>query len=49
MSWENYGNLGELDHIIPLKYNNPSVNQIIKRFHYTNVQALYTIKNKNQI
>ena len=45
MSWENYGNLWQIDHKIPLKYNKPTTDEIINRFHYTNTQALYTSEN----
>ena len=46
MTWQNFGNLWEIDHRIPLKYNNPTVNEVVQRFHYTNTQALYTTENQ---
>lgn len=45
MSWDNHGTYFELDHIIPIMYNNPTVEQIKERFHYTNVQPLKKEQN----
>lgn len=39
-TWNNYAVLWEIDHIIPLKYNNPSTDEIIERLKYTNLQPL---------
>lgn len=47
MSWENYGEW-EVDHIVPLKYNNPSLKEIIKILHYTNTQPLWTSENRSK-
>lgn len=47
MSWDNYGEW-EIDHIIPIKYNNPSLNDIIERLHYTNTQPLWKDKNMSK-
>jgi hypothetical protein len=44
MSWDNFGDW-HIDHIIPLKYNNPTIEQVIKRLHYTNTQPLWKIDN----
>jgi len=35
MSWDNHGKW-HIDHIIPLKYNNPTIEETIERLHYTN-------------
>jgi hypothetical protein len=40
MSWENYGSFWHIDHIIPIMYENPSVEQVIERLHYLNTQPL---------
>jgi hypothetical protein len=44
MSWENHGEW-EIDHIVPIKYNNPSLKEIIVRLHYTNTQSLWKEEN----
>ena len=45
MNWENHGKIWHIDHIIPLKYNNPSIEEVIERLHYTNTQPLYASEN----
>ena len=47
MSWDNYG-LWEIDHIIPLKYEDPDMDETIKRLHYTNTQPLWKEKNMSK-
>lgn len=45
MSWENYGMYGwHIDHIIPLCSANDE-NELIKLFHYTNLQPLWAEDN----
>ena len=44
MSWDNHGEW-HIDHIIPLKYNKPTIEQTIKRLHYTNTQPLWASDN----
>ena len=48
MSWDNYGKW-QIDHIIPIKYKKhgkvPSLDRIIKRLHYTNLQPLWAEDN----
>ena len=45
MNWDNYGDW-HIDHIIPLKYDNPSLDEVIERLHYTNTQPLSASDNK---
>ena len=45
MTWANYGSLWHIDHIIPLKYNKPNIDEIIARLHYTNTQPMLAIDN----
>lgn len=44
MSWDNYGQW-EIDHIVPVKYNNPTMNDVISRLHYTNTQPMWKDDN----
>lgn len=44
MNWDNYGEW-HVDHIIPIKYNNPSMEEIIERLHFTNTQPLWSSDN----
>jgi len=45
MSWDNYGTDWQIDHIIPIKYDNPSLEDVIERLHYTNTQPLHATEN----
>lgn len=45
MSFDNYGEW-EIDHIIPLMYNNPTEEEIIERLHYSNTQPLWAEDNR---
>ena len=45
MTWENYGEW-HIDHIIPLKYQSPTIEETISRLHYTNTQPLWAAENR---
>ena len=40
-----YGSVWDIDHIVPLKYENPTLEEIIERLHYTNTQPLWKRDN----
>lgn len=44
MTWENHGEW-HIDHIIPLKYQNPTIEEVIDRLHWTNTQPLWAAEN----
>ena len=44
MTWENYGQW-HIDHIVPLKYGTPTVEEMVERLHYTNTQPLWASEN----
>jgi len=48
MTWSNMGKNGwEIDHIVPLaSFNFSKKNNLMKAFHYTNTQPLWSIENK---
>ena len=53
MSWDNYGRSSgdvywEIDHIIPINYENPTVDNVIERMHYTNCQPMWAEENRNK-
>ncbi len=51
MSWENYGKSSsqtrrwQIDHITPIKYGNPTLEEVIERLHYTNTMPLWHDEN----
>ena len=45
MSWENHGQW-HIDHITPLNYGNPTIEEQIKRLHWTNTQPLWRTDNR---
>ena len=47
MTWENYGEW-HIDHIIPLKYNNPTIEEIIERLNYENLQPMWASENMSK-
>jgi hypothetical protein len=44
MTWANQGDW-HIDHIIPLKYNNPTLEDVIERLHFVNTQPLWAAEN----
>ena len=47
MTWDNHGEW-HIDHIIPLKYGKPSLEETIKRLHWTNTQPLWAVENMSK-
>ena len=45
-TWDNYGEIWEMDHIIPIGYNNPTKEEVIERLSFENVQPLSKKENK---
>jgi hypothetical protein len=49
MTWEAYGRgdggCWEIDHVVPLRYGNPSVAEVFTRLHYTNTLPLMRVEN----
>ena len=45
MTWENYGAVWDIDHIVPIKYQNPTIEEVIERLHYKNTQPLWKKDN----
>ena len=44
MNWDNHGEW-HIDHIIPIKYQNPSLEDTIERLHWSNTQPLWAYDN----
>ena len=47
-TWQNFGKLWNLDHDTPINYNNPTIEEVFQRFHYTNVQVLSVHDNSSK-
>jgi hypothetical protein len=45
MTWDNYGTLWHIDHIIPITYGAPTIEEVAARLHYTNTQPMYASDN----
>ena len=45
MSWDNYGTIWHIDHIVPIKYKNPTLEEVMERLHFSNTQPLRATKN----
>lgn len=48
MMWDNWGVVWELDHKIPISFDDPTPEEMIKRFHFTNIQPLWTELNRSK-
>ena len=46
MTWDNYGQIWDIDHIVPLTYAKND-EEMYKLCHYTNLQPMYTLENRN--
>ncbi len=46
MSWENYGTVWHMDHIIPCAAFEPTIEEMKKCWHYTNIQPLFVEDNR---
>jgi hypothetical protein len=44
-TWDNYGSYWHIDHITPLKYEEPSLEELFERLHFTNTQPLLATDN----
>lgn len=44
MTWENHGEW-HIDHLIPLLYENPTLEEVKKRLHYTNTHPMWGSEN----
>lgn len=44
MTWDNRGKW-HIDHIVPVKYGDPTPEEVIARLHYTNLQPLWAEEN----
>ena len=47
MSLENFGEW-HIDHKTPLKYNKPSLEQVVQRLHYTNMEPMWASENMSK-
>jgi hypothetical protein len=48
MNWDNYGTVWEIDHIVPIKYQNPTIEEVEQRLHYKNTQPLWAKLNASK-
>ena len=44
MTWDNYGEW-EIDHIVPVMYQTPTLEDVVERLHWTNTQPLWKHEN----
>jgi hypothetical protein len=53
MRWDNYGTSSgnafwEIDHITPIHYENPTLEDVKERLHYTNCQPMWAEENRSK-
>lgn len=49
MNWENYGKLWDIDHIVPISYeNSKNEKELIVRFHWSNCQPMWHSDNNSK-
>jgi hypothetical protein len=48
MSWDNYGTEWHIDHIVPIKYGDPTIEEVFERLHWTNTQPLWASENMSK-
>ena len=48
MNWQNHGTLWHIDHITPIKFEDPDIETVKKRLHFTNTQPLYATENMSK-
>ena len=44
MTWDNHGEW-HIDHIVPIKFDSPTMEETIERLHYTNTQPMWSSDN----
>lgn len=44
MTWENYGEW-EIDHTVPIKFDEPTIEEVIERLHYSNTAPMWKEDN----
>ncbi len=47
MTWDNYGKW-HIDHITPIKYDNPTFEEVCERLHYKNTQPMWASENMSK-
>jgi hypothetical protein len=48
MNWDNIGTVWEVDHKIPIMFDNPTTDQVIKRLHFSNCSPLWKAVNRSK-
>jgi hypothetical protein len=52
MNWDNYGEVWQIDHVVPIKYAQdgltPSLEDTIERLHWSNTKPLFSEENKSK-
>ena len=48
MTWANHGEVWHIDHIIGLRFQNPSNDELIERLHFSNCQPMLASENMSK-